>query len=140
MKTTQRLKSRNRITSRLGATAVEMAFVAPAVFLLFFGGLEFSRANTIINVADNAAFEGARIGIVPGASAADCQQAAEEQLDILRVKGYEVEIQPSTITQNTTEIQVTVTVPMAQNALPLSRFVAGKTLMRSVTLNREVEE
>ena len=42
------------------------------MFLFMFAGMEFSRANMIRNVIENAAFEGARQGVVPGADAADC--------------------------------------------------------------------
>jgi len=47
-----------------GANGVEFALVAPVVFLLLFGILEWSRYLWTINMAQNAAREGARYAIV----------------------------------------------------------------------------
>jgi Flp pilus assembly protein TadG len=121
---------------RTGTTTIEMALVTPLMFLFIFAGMEFSRANMIRNVIDNAAFEGARQGIVPGAEAADCIAAAEEQLDIARINGYTVNVDPSMIDQTTTEVTVSVSIPLATNALPMSRFIGANTLTRQVTLQR----
>ena len=61
---TQRLRGpgpdRNRRLKRSGAATVEMAFVAPAVFLLIFGSIEFSRMMMIRQALTNAAREGCR--------------------------------------------------------------------------------
>ena len=124
---------------RRGASAVEMAFVAPLIFLLFFAGIEFSRANMMLNVADNAALEGARMGIIPGAESNDCDLAAQKQLDQVQVKNYTVNVSPSTITQTTSEVTVSVTIPLEDNLLPMSKFFVGQDLVRAVTLRREVE-
>ena len=123
---------------RTGTTTIEMALVTPLMFLFMFAGMEFSRANMIRNVIENAAFEGARTGIVPGAAAADCIAAAEVQLDITRINDYSVVIDPPTIDQNTTEVTVTVSIPFSTNALPMSRFIGTNTMTRQVTLQRAI--
>ena len=133
-----RYKNKKQLCRRIGATTVEMALVTPLMFLFMFAGMEFSRANMIRNVIDNAAFEGARQGIVPGAAAADCIAAAEQQLDIVRINDYTVAVNPPTIDQNTTEVTVTVSIPLSTNALPMSRFIGTNTLVRQVTLQREI--
>lgn len=132
-----RFKKHKNSRRRLGATTLEMALVTPLMFLFVFAGMEFSRANMIRNVLDNAAFEGARRGVVPGAQKADCIAVAEQQLDIVRIKDYTVDVDPKNIDQNTTEVTVTVTIPLSTNALPMSKFIGTNNLTRQVTLQRE---
>ncbi len=127
-----------KVPRRTGTTTVEMALVTPLMFLFMFAGMEFSRANMIRNVIENAAFEGARQGVVPGADAADCVAAAEQQLDIVRINDYTVAVDPLVIDQNTTEVTVTVSIPFSTNALPMSRFIGTDTMTRQVTLQRSV--
>ena len=122
---------------RRGVSAIEFAITAPVLFMLVFGGLELARANLIRNTCEFAALEGAREGIIPGATSERCAERAEEQLDLLGVKNAEVVIEPETILPTTNEITVTVKIPMTDNALPMSRFVIGKMMERSIKLRRE---
>jgi len=129
-----------RRTNRVGASAIEFAITAPIILMLVFGGLELSRANLLRNTCEFAALEGAREGIVPGATATKCQDRAQEHLDLLGVKDSEVIISPTVILDDTDEITVTVRIPMTENALPMSQFVLGETMERSITLKRETTE
>ncbi|MCA9131863.1 MAG: pilus assembly protein [Planctomycetales bacterium] len=124
---------------RRGSATVEMALTAPLLFLFFFGGIEFSRANMLRNVAENAALEGARAGILPGATAAQCIASADQQLALLDVVGGTVSVLPEVIEPDTPRVTVAVSVPMAENCLPLSKFVVGKTLVQTITLDREID-
>jgi len=117
---------------------VEVALTAPLLFLLVFGGIEFSRANMLRNAAEVAVFEGARAGLLPGATAQQCIDATNAELSILNITGASVTVNPTTIQQTTTEVTVSVSIPLAANALPLSKFVVGKTLVQSITLKREI--
>lgn len=128
-----------RGSNRSGATTVEMALTAPLLFLLIFAGMEFSRANMIRNAGGLAALEGARAGVVPGASAQDCIESAESELAILSINGATVNVTPNVINYNTPDVTITVSIPLSQNALPLSRFVIGKTLVQSIKLKREIK-
>ena len=51
--------------SRRGATAVEMAFVAPLLFVFVFGLIEFGRIVMVQQTVVNAAREGCRIASLP---------------------------------------------------------------------------
>lgn len=127
-----------RAPDRAGATTVEFAVVIPILILFTFSALEFSRANMLRNSIENAAFEGARRGIVPGANAANAKQAAQDLIDILRIKDSTIVITPSIINQNTEEVTVTVTAPMSvANNYITPQFFLGKTLTASVTLSCE---
>jgi Flp pilus assembly protein TadG len=133
----QRQLKRPRRSSRRGAETVEFALTVPLLFLCFFAGLEFSRAIVVRNNIQSAAMTGARTGILPGATRADCEQAAQDVLDAAFIKQAIVTVTPQTITSSTESVSVTIDVPLAANALPMSRFVQGSTLSQTITLRRE---
>ena len=120
-----------------GAAAVEFAMTAPILMLFVFAGFEYSHMNSIRNAADFACTQGARQGVLPGASSGQCKSMTDHYLALSRVQGATVEISPAVITPQTPEVTVTVSVPLSRNALPLSSFVVGNTLVHSITLKRE---
>jgi len=123
---------------RRGATAVEFALAAPILFLFVFASVEFARANMIFNTIENAAYEGARRGVVPGATEPDCKAATQTLLDIVGIKNSTVTVDPTTINESTESVTVTVDVPMTvSNGYVASHFFLGKTLSVSITLPRE---
>ena len=128
-----------RIRNHRGAAAVEFAMTVPILFLFVFGAIEFSRANMIKNMIENAAMEGARHGMLPGSTAPECIAAAQELLDIMALNGATVTVDPATLTPTTPQVTVTVSVPLSQNSLAMSRFVIGESLNQSVTLPREAQ-
>lgn len=109
---------------------------APLFFMVLFAGIEFSRANLLQNLCQNTALVAARAGMVPGATAENCIASANSALEILHVKNATVEVEPSTILPMTPEITITVSIPLSDNAMPMSAFVMGTTLTHSVTLER----
>ena len=111
---------------------------APLYFLVLFAGIELSRANMILHTCENAAFEGARLGIVPGASADDCYQEANAILSIVGISDSTVTVEPAVITDDTTSVTVNVQVPLtAANGYVTPRFVLGEVINKSITLQRE---
>lgn len=133
-------RNQKRIYSRKGVTAVEFSLTFPLLLLLVFGSLEFSRANMIRNMCENAALEGARAGMVPGATAGDCSNAASRLLDIIGIQNATITVEPSTIVPATEQVEVTVSIPLAENSLPMSKFVLGTTMVQSAQLPREVNQ
>ncbi len=125
--------------TRDGAVTVEFAFALPILLLITFGGMEFSRVNMIRNTAINAAYEGARKGIVPGATSAECEMAANQLLELVQISGGTAVASPSAILPDTESVTVTVTVPITtDNAFMTPQFYFGKTIVSSVTLPREI--
>lgn len=121
--------------NRRGALTVEFALTAPIFFLVVFAGIEFARIHMIQNAMDNAAFEGARRGIVPGATANDCSLVATEQVNIIGLNNVTVTVTPSIIDANADSVTVEIQVPItASNGFGLSGFMSGKTMSKSVTL------
>ena len=113
---------------------------APVYFLILFAGIELSRANMILHTCENAAFEGARLGIVPGATADDCYQEANKILNIVGISESTVTVEPAVITDDTPTITVNVQVPLtAANGYLTPRFVLGKVINKSITLQRETD-
>lgn len=123
-----------------GAGTVEMALVLPLIFLFFMACVEFGRVNVIRNSMENAAYEGAREGIVPGAAAARCRAACGNLLTIIGVNNAQIDVAPATIDNTTTDVTVTVTVPLRDNLWMAGRFFSGQTIVRSCTLTRELSE
>ena len=125
-------------TERRGTTTVEFALTAPLLFFLLMGAIEFGRANTLRHTAAVAATEGARRSIIPGATAAECQQAATRELAIVGFTSADVLVQPAVILADTTQVTVSVSVPLnGTNGFVLPRFLSGARIDKSVTLQRE---
>jgi Flp pilus assembly protein TadG len=134
--------STNRRTSRLrrGAAAVEFAITAPVFFLFLLAAFEFGWLNVIRHTADNAAYEGARAAMVPGATAAEATAKANGILNIVGARGAKVTIKPATLTPSTSEVTVEVDVPMTKNGLIVPRFTSKTTLHSESTLRTERAE
>ncbi|MEZ6075910.1 MAG: pilus assembly protein [Pirellulaceae bacterium] len=58
---------------RSGVTTVEFAMTAPLLFMLLYAALELGHANMTFNAVEAACYEGARVGIVPGAKASSAK-------------------------------------------------------------------
>ncbi|MEZ6126074.1 MAG: TadE/TadG family type IV pilus assembly protein [Planctomycetaceae bacterium] len=129
---------RNRRPSRRrGATIVEFAFVAPVFFTLLFAAIEFASLSTIRNTCNNAAYEGARKLVIPGAVADTGKTEAERIMGIVGVDTLTVTVTPSVIDDTTTSVTVRVEVPYADNAMFVPIFTGNVTLTAEVTLKTE---
>jgi Flp pilus assembly protein TadG len=131
---------RYRARSRRGATAVEFALTASVLLLIVFAALEFARANMVRQAITNAAYEGARRGIVPGASADSVRAAAQVIMNTALIRTATVDVTPSDITPDTEEVTVTISVPSDQNGWATALFFTGRTLVGTSTLSREKYE
>ena len=135
-------KTNAKDRKRSGAVTVEVALCLPVLFLLLFGCLEMARANMLKHATESAAYEGARIGILPGATQAGVQQAVDHILDTIGAQGSAVEILPQVIIQDAEEVEVVevvVSVPYAPNAWISSFFIRNNpTFTSSCVLRREV--
>lgn len=83
-----------------------------------------------------AAYEGARVGIVPNANSGNVTQQCRLLLDSQNVRGYRVAMAPADPTQVAPGdfLQVTVSAPFAPNSLAGGWLYDDKTLTRSVSL------
>ncbi len=125
---------------RRGATAVEFAITAPILLLFVFASFEFSRVMMLRNTVENAACEGARRGIVPGATALACEQSAQQLLDIVGVDNATVDAAPDPILPDSEEVTVDVTVPLdASNGYLLPKYFLGREIHATITLPRQLD-
>jgi Flp pilus assembly protein TadG len=137
----RRLNTRRR---RRGAAIVEFALIAPILFLLIMGSIEFGRAAMAKDLLANAARAGARTGALPGKSNGDIESQANTSLSDSGVSGATVAI---TVNGATTDaaaamqgdiVQVTVTVPYKSVSwLPSPWFLGNTTLSETVFMRRE---
>lgn len=124
-------------SNRGGAAVVEFAFTVPIVFLLLFGALELGHANMIFNVSEAAAYEGAREGIVPGATSGEVVAATQNILNISSIQGATITVTPTNLSTNSAKVRVDINVPYAQNTLMPPFFTSGMVIQRSCELTRE---
>lgn len=126
-----------RADARSGSVTVETAIVLPVVFALMFAAVDCARLNMLRNSTQNAAYEGARNAITPGATATDARDAAKKVLNGVGVKNYTVTVSPATITTSTDKVTVTITVPLKDNSWTAAAARTTKNLVRSCTMTIE---
>jgi Flp pilus assembly protein TadG len=114
-----------------------MALVIPLLFLFVFGIIESARLNMLRNSLENAAYEGARRGIVPGATAAEAEAEARRILNAVSVTGAGVDVSPRTIDSSTPQVTVTVSVPLNGASWVVYASSRNSVMTRTITLTRE---
>ncbi len=106
--------------NRTGATAVEFAMALPLLLLMLFGTYELSRVNMMFHTAEAAAYEGARLGITPGASSDECEQAAAAMLATAGIKNAQI---TTRLQEDAETISVTVSLSYRDNTVMFPIFM-----------------
>jgi Flp pilus assembly protein TadG len=125
---------------RRGVAVVEFAVVAPLFFLLVFGMIEFGRMVMVQQVITNASREGARIGVLDGATTADVTTAVNNYLTSASVHGATVTVAPNPPSSAGYGAPVTITVSVNFNQvswLPSPMFLGGQNLSAVAVMRRE---
>ena len=120
-----------------GAAAVELAFCLPVLFVFLFGSYELCRANMIRHAADAAAYEGARIGILPNATTEQVEDAVGFVLSSVGVSDFSVELIPTVLDNTVTKIRVEVTIPFRGNTNVSTFFIGDPEFLGHCELTRE---
>lgn len=127
-----------RRQARRGATLVEFAVVAQVFFLLVFICIEFCRLCLIQNLAQDAAYYAARRAMVPGATVAEAKAEANRVLGMVGTRGASVLINgDDTLTDQSDEIVVQITVPVDQNGLFVPKFTKNLDFVTTATMRTE---
>ena len=126
-----------RRLTRKGATAVEFALTLPILFAFLFAGYELSRANMIMHTCEAAAYEGARVGIVPGANSDKIETAVRGILASVGVSNATITTDPAVIQDDTETIAVSVEVSFADNSVLRPLFMSIAPFTRTCTMQRE---
>jgi len=119
--------------------AVEFAIVAPVLFLMIFGMIEFGRMIMVQQILTNASREGARIAVLDGTTGTEVHSAVDSYLQNASITGASVTVNP---TEPSTAgygapVTVKVQVPFSQVSwLPSPMFVGGGTNLTATTVMR----
>ena len=122
---------------RRGALTVEMAMCLPVLLLVLFGSYELGRANLMRHACESAAYEGARVGIIPGTDRDKIAAASQFILRTVGVSDYQLTITPSDLSQSTETIEVVVEIPFEANSLIPVTFLKGASFRGTCLLLRE---
>lgn len=137
----QRTTQRNRRhRNRVGATAVEFAVVAPVFILATFFCFDMGRAWIDAAFIEQTAFEVARDISVLGARIDEARPVAQQELSIIGVEDFTLEvrafqntIEQTEITDNSTALEVTIEVPLNELAF-LSSLFEKRSIRRTAFL------
>ncbi len=116
---------------RRGTLTVEMAFVIPVVLLFFFGMWEWSRVEMVRHVCQNACFEGARMGTLPGYTPSEIETEVADILELYCVRGATVN---ASIDPGNGASTVSVSIPIDDNFMLGRGFFQGKAITADMTL------
>jgi Flp pilus assembly protein TadG len=125
-------KRGHRRHCRRGAVTVEFALAAPVLFLLFVGAYEFARVNMVRHTMDVAAYEGARRGILPGATATHVESRTAT---VLRTTGVAQAQVQAAVSDDL--VSVDIDVPLGANSWFARYLSPSGSLKNSYTLRRE---
>jgi len=129
---------KRRSAIRKGALTIEVALCLPLLILLLFGGYELARTSMVLHATQSAAYEGARTGIVPGASQEEIEASVGFILRTMGVRNFDVETVPAVIERDTPQLEVIVRVPVSDTLGLPQLFVEDPTFVGTCTLFREV--
>lgn len=133
-----RLSRRYRCQAiRMGAFTVEFALVSSLFFVILLSSFEFSRIYYARHCLDQASYEAARLGIIPGATVQEVQARATTALAAAGVKPLRVDVEPHIFSDTTTTVTVTITCDVAENSWLPSRYFLEPTITGRTTLDHE---
>lgn len=140
MVTLNRLCGKRRMKRR-GASAVEFAIVAPVLFLLIFGMIEYGRMIMVQQIITNASREGAREAVLDGATTTTVTDQVRAYLLGTSIDPNDVDVTFNVAPQSATAgdaVTVTLTIDFADVSwLPGQWFLSNTTMRAQTTMRRE---
>ena len=124
-------------TNRRAVVTVEMALLMSLAFLVMLGTIEMARFQLLVHAAENAAYEAARVAIIPGASASAAENTALSYLAIYKTCNPSVTITPNVINEATETVRVRVAVPVNGNSWVIPTFGKNKVIQGEAILRTE---
>src|SRR5262245_27387459 len=136
-----RRTTRRQSAARRGAAVVEFAVLAPVLFLLIFGMIEYGRMVMVQQLITNASREGARVAILDGMANSDVIQAVQDHIGgSIPIANGDVTTDPTDITTAASGTLITVTVGVNLSDvswLPDAFWLGSKRLTASSAMRRE---
>jgi Flp pilus assembly protein TadG len=129
----------NRIPkeARLGAYTVEFAVCCGLFFMMIMSSIEFTRFMYARHSVDQAAYEAARIGIVPGQTPASVTARANQILNAAGVRNATVTVTPNVFTTSTSTVTVSIRCSYADSSWMRPVFLANSDIVSEITLDHE---
>ncbi|MEL7335663.1 MAG: TadE family protein, partial [Planctomycetota bacterium] len=114
----------------------ELAVCFPLLAMLLLGTVEACNMLFVAQSVKVVAYEGARIGVIPGAEADNLRYYCEQLLENRSIHGGEILISPADPegAESGSYLTVTVEVPYGDNALVSGGVFGGQTVRRSASL------
>lgn len=119
---------------------MEFALVAPVLVLLVMGTVEYGRMVMVQQVLTNATREGARRGVLDGATTVEVKSVVENFLTTSRISGAIVSVNPDPPSSASfgEPVTVSVQVPFSEVSwLPTPMFLTNTNLSASTVMRRE---
>jgi Flp pilus assembly protein TadG len=133
----RQLKSRTScVSAKRGVAVVELAVCLPILVVILMATIETCAMLQLQQNLTVTAFEGARVGIIPGVEASTVQSQCQLLLDDRNISSYTITLDPSdpTIMGPGDEFTVTVAADCAANSIIGSVFYDGKIMTESVVM------
>ena len=134
---------RHKSRRRRGAAVVEFAVVAPLIFLILFGMIEFGRMLMVQQILTNASREGARRAIIESSTVPEVTTVITDYLQTNSVSGAILSIDPPDLTTLGAGDPITVSVSVQYDQvswLPTPQYLGGVTLQGISTMRAERPE
>ena len=122
---------------------MEFAVVAPILFLLVFGMIEYGRLVMVQQVLTNATREGARKGVLDGSTTSEVETTVTNYLTSANISGATVTITPNP--PNSAgfgePVTVSVSIPFDQVSwLPAPMFLGGVDMAATSVMRHETAQ
>jgi Flp pilus assembly protein TadG len=125
---------------RRGAAAVEFAVVAPLLFAIVLGLVEFGRAIMVEQTLVSSAREACRVAVLAGTTKQDVIDRATASLNAAGISSFTITMNPDPPSSASEGTPVTVTITVSFNNvtwLPVPIYLGGKNLTASSVMRRE---
>jgi len=125
--------------NRHGAAVVEFAVILPVFVMLLMGTIETCNMIFMQQSLEIAAYESARVAIVPDSDNFDVNLATTDILTSRRIQGASVVVTPANF-QNApygSFVRVDVSAPCSSNSVFTLSFYGSKTLTGTVEMMKE---
>jgi Flp pilus assembly protein TadG len=105
--------------------------------MILMAGIEFARFMYARHSVDQAAYEAARMGIVPGATPTQVRATAQRVLNATGIRNATITVDPPAFTSSTSTVTVNIRCAYADNSWMGPLFLGDTDLVSNMTLDHE---
>jgi len=125
------------VRSRRGAFTVEFAICCGIFFMVFMAAIEFTRFMYARHSVEQAAYEAARVGIIPGKTVTEVRTKANQILNATGVRNATITITPTIFDSSTSTVSVEIQCNYADSSWMRPVFLNAANLVSQITLDHE---